>query len=88
VAGGSVGALLFYMLYHVIGAEAFDGAYRDFFQRYRSAGGTSAQLVQAFTRADPRAEAVFGDWFLTTRWRDRLGAGESTRGMLEGYTRR
>jgi hypothetical protein len=83
----SVGTLMFYLLYHVLGAERFYAAYRDFFQTHRTAGATSDDLERTFTRADARAEGVLKDWFLTTRWRNRLLAGETTREMLERYLR-
>jgi hypothetical protein len=78
---------MFYLLYHVLGAERFYAAYRDFFQTHRTAGATSDDLERTFTRADARAEGVLKDWFLTTRWRNRLLAGETTREMLERYLR-
>ena len=47
-----VGALTFYSLYKTLGADAFDRAYRDFFQQYRERGATSQGLIAAFKRVD------------------------------------
>jgi hypothetical protein len=84
----SVGMLMFYALYQVLGAEAFDRAYRDFFQRSRAGGVTSAEMVAAFRGTDSASERIFAEWFLTTRWHARLTAGESMRQIVEGYRRR
>jgi aminopeptidase N len=53
----SVGMLMFYVLFQTLGAEGFDRAYRDFFQRYQSAGGTSTNLAEAFRRVAPGLSA-------------------------------
>ena len=84
----SVGMLMFYALYQVLGADAFDRAYRGFFQRFRESGATSADLLAAFHAADPRSDAVLADWFTTTRWYARLGAGATIPQIVEGYRRR
>jgi hypothetical protein len=81
----SVGMLMFYTLYQVMGAERFDRAYRDFYQGHREGGGSTAQLAAAFTAADPASGPVLHDWLLTTRWYARLKAGESLPQMIEGY---
>jgi hypothetical protein len=83
----SVGLAMFYALYRTLGAEAFDRAYRDFFQAHRGTGAVSQDLAAAFHRADPRSDAVFADWFTTTRWYARLVAGESLARIAESYRR-
>ena len=84
----AVGNVMFYALYRVLGADGFDRAYRSFFQKYREAGATSADLVAVFHQADPRSDAIFADWFTTTSWFARLRAGETVARQLDAYQRR
>ena len=81
----SVGMLMFYALHELMGPEGFNRAYREFFQRYRTSGATTADLVAVYRRADPRSERVFSDWLFTTRWYGRLSAGDSLRRIIDGY---
>lgn len=81
----SVGMLMFYMLYQVVGSDAFDRAYREYFQQHRNGGAGNAELVSVFRRTDPRSDRVFADWLFTTRWYTRLAAGESLRHMVDAY---
>ncbi|NOT10146.1 MAG: hypothetical protein HOP28_18285 [Gemmatimonadales bacterium] len=82
-----VGMLMFHALHQVLGADAFDRVYRDFYQRYWRTGATSADLVAAFRAANPASDRIFADWFFTARWYTRLAAGESLRQMVEAYKR-
>jgi hypothetical protein len=84
----SVGMLMFYALYEVLGPEEFDRVYRAFFQKHRETGARSLDLVAAFRRADSRSERIFEDWYFTTRWYSRLRAGETLRQMVEQYSRK
>lgn len=81
----SVGMLMFYALHELMGPDGFNRAYREFFQRYRTSGATTADLVAVFRRAEPRSDRVFNDWLLTTRWYGRLSAGDSLRRIVAGY---
>lgn len=81
----SVGLLMFYALYQVLGADEFDRAYRTFFQQYGIQGARAADLIAAFHMESTRSDRVFGDWYSTTRWYRRLSAGESTRQMVDTY---
>jgi hypothetical protein len=83
----TVGQVMFYALYRTLGPDAFDRAYRDYFGRYRDTGGTAADLIATFHRVDPASDQIFRDWYATTTWFDRLGAGESVRRIVEGYAR-
>jgi hypothetical protein len=83
-----VGAVMFYALHRTMGAERFDRAYREFYQRYRERGATGADLVAAFRRADPRSGPIFADWYSTTRWYAQLTAGESVRQIVGSYEHR
>ena len=46
-----VGMLMFYALHELMGPDGCDRAYREFFQRYRTSGATTADLVEVFRRA-------------------------------------
>ena len=83
----AVGMFLFTLLYRVLGPDRFDRAYRSFFQSHQGEGATPQDLVAAFRAVDPRSEAIFHDWLLTTRWHRRLQAGESLEQMVSEYGR-
>jgi hypothetical protein len=68
----SVGMLMFDALYRALGPETFDRAYRDFFQRYRTRGATTAQLIAAFHQIAPASDGVFEEWMTTARWSSRV----------------
>lgn len=82
-----VGAVMFWLLYQALGADAFDRTYREFFQRHRLAGATSDDFVKAFATASPRTQRIVSEWFVTTRWYTRMTAGESVNAMLADYVR-
>jgi hypothetical protein len=81
----SVGMAMFYALYQALGPDAFDRAYRSFFQKYKIAGGTTADLIAAFHSVSPAADRIFAEWLTTTRWYARLSAGESVKQIVRGY---
>lgn len=83
------GELMFYALYEVLGADAFDRALGEWFDRYRGSGSTTRQFVELTqARTDIDLEALFEDWLFTPRWRERLESGESLAEMIAGYSRR
>lgn len=82
----SVGMLMFYALFRVLGPDAFDRAYRNFFQEHRDNGATIADLVAAFRGASTRSDRIFADWLFTTRWYSRLASGESFGRMIDAYS--
>jgi hypothetical protein len=81
----SVGMLMFYALYQVLGPEAFDRAYAGFFQQYRKNGATTADLVSAFRNASPKSDRILQDWLLTTRWYPLLSSGKPLPQIIEDY---
>jgi hypothetical protein len=83
----SVGMLMFYALYEVLGQETFDRAYGTFFQQYREKGATTADLVAAFGKVSPKGEPIFKDWLFTTRWYSLLSSGKSFRQIVSQYKR-
>jgi hypothetical protein len=81
----TVGLLMFYALYRVLGPDAFDRAYRSFVQQYRDSGATTADLMAAFHRESPASDPIFADWLTTTRWYSRLASGESLAQIIGSY---
>jgi aminopeptidase N len=81
----SVGMIMFYALYRTLGPDTFDRAYRDFFQRYRTQGAHTADLVAAFHAASPASDPILHDWLLTTAWVTRLQAARSIDEVLAAY---
>ena len=81
----SVGMLMFYALYQVLGQETFDRAYGTFFQQYRKKGATTSDLVAAFREVSPKSDPIFQDWLFTTRWYSLLSSGKSFRQIVSQY---
>ena len=81
----SVGMLMFYLLYQVLGPETFDRTYAGFFQQYRDKGATTADLVAAFTAASPKCDRIFQDWLLTTRWYSLISSGRPFQQIVDEY---
>jgi hypothetical protein len=84
----TTGFLMFYALYHTLGEATFDSTYRAFFQQYRVEGATTATLARAFVAADNRADRILNEWLFTTRWRERLAAGETMAAIVASYPSR
>ena len=81
-----VGLLMFYLLYRLLGADAFDRAYRAFVLQYRDTGATTADLLATFARESPSSgQPIFDDWLMTTRWYSRLASGESLQHIIDVY---
>jgi hypothetical protein len=82
----TVGFLLFYQLYEVLGPDGFDRAIGGWYQERRLRGGTTDEFVAWVKRsAGIPLDPLFDDWVYTTRWYQRLAAGETPRAMVEKY---
>ncbi|MFO7892209.1 MAG: hypothetical protein R6U63_00625 [Longimicrobiales bacterium] len=68
----SVGAVLFHVLDGVMGSAALDRAYRGLYQAEKSGTVSVQELEAAFTRVEPRTQAVFDEWVHTAEWYDTL----------------
>ncbi|MFQ5679596.1 MAG: hypothetical protein ACE5HP_09065 [Gemmatimonadota bacterium] len=79
------GALMFYCMYRVLGEAEFDDLMGAWFRRFRQDGSTTRQFVGFTTARSKRLVAVFEDWLLTSKWRERLLAGETLEAMIDGY---
>jgi hypothetical protein len=81
----SVGMLMFYALYQVLGQETFDRAYAGFFQQHRAKGATTADLVSAFRAASPKSDRILQDWLFTARWYSLLSSGKLFSRIVDEY---
>lgn len=84
-----LGQLMFGLLEKSVGAEKFREIVGGFYQKYRESGATTAEFVAfAKSRGGAPAERVLSDWLTSTRWLERLKAGESLDAMAKGYASR
>jgi hypothetical protein len=65
----SVGSLMFYALYRLVGHDAFRGLIGQYYRSYRSGGGRTADFVAlAKARSPVDLQRFFEDWLYSTRW--------------------
>jgi len=65
----SVGALMFYTMYRLMGHHAFTQLIGAYYQRYEAAGGSSDDFVRLAKQLSPVSlDRVFDDWLYSTRW--------------------
>ena len=82
----SVGMLLFYLLERCVGRPAFFTLWGEYLRQTRTTGGSDQAFADfAITRTgSPAVRELFTTWWLTTRWIDRLRAGEPFRALGAG----
>jgi hypothetical protein len=73
-----VGMLFFYSLQRCLGAEGFDRLWSGYLRKTARTGGSDADFAEYATQSSGAAGLgeLVGDWFFTTRWLDRLQAGD------------
>ena len=65
----SVGGLAFYLIYRVMGHDAFTRLIREYYAMYADGGGSTEQLIEMAKRVSPvPIGGLIDDWFRTTRW--------------------
>ena len=85
----SVGKYMCYVLYATLGPAGFNRVLGGFYQEHHATGATDLQFVEFAKRQSPYdLGGFFSDWFLTTRWSERLRRGETLHSMAEGYRSR
>ncbi len=85
----SVGLLMFYGFFRLVGADAFRATIRDYCARYHATGGSTAQLVEAARRATPiDLTEYWQDWLFTAAWRERLAKYGTFAEVIESYRAR
>lgn len=64
-----VGSVAFYLMYRVMGHDAFTRLIREYYATYAAGGGSTAQLVDMARRVSPMPiDGLVEDWLRTTRW--------------------
>jgi aminopeptidase N len=80
------GMLLFYVLYELLGEDAFDALLRGYFEAFRDSGSTTHDFVDHVAgKSNIALRPVFDDWLFTTQWARRLTAGESLNEIVASY---
>jgi hypothetical protein len=65
----SVGALMFYTMYRLMGHQAFTRLVGAYYQRYEASGGSTDDFVRLAKELSPVSlEQVFRDWLYSSRW--------------------
>lgn len=65
----SVGALMFYTMYRLMGHQAFTHLIGAYYQRHEATGGSSDDFVRLAKQLSPVSlDRVFDDWLYSTRW--------------------
>ncbi len=84
-----VGYLMFTALHDLLGADAFNRALGGWYQERRERGGTTDEFVAYLKRSVPTdLGPFFQDWLYTTRWYQRLQAGETLSDIVASYRTR
>lgn len=81
----SVGGLAFYLMYHVMGHDAFTRLVRDYYAKYAISGGSTDQFFAMARRVSPvPIDALINDWITTTRWTSLIGTQDAL-GLVGRY---
>ena len=80
-----IGPLFFYLLYTVVGAEAFDQCLGSFFSEHEAKGYTTADFVESVPSCGPGASRILGEWFTSTMGLHRLDSGASMEELVRLY---
>jgi hypothetical protein len=82
----SVGSLMFYSLYRLVGHEAFSRIIGDFYTRYSDTGANTADFVRLAKQASPTdLTTFFDDWMYGTRWTEIVSAAQTARDLYARY---
>jgi aminopeptidase N len=85
----SEGALLFHLLYGVVGPERFRGIIGGFSQQYATTGASTGDLVRFANRtARMNLKPLFDDWVYTTGWWPAIKNGATYAELVRRYRRR
>lgn len=82
----SVGALMFHVLYEVVGQERFNQIIGGYYQTYADVGATTEQFVSyANGVGGGDLDALFHDWLYTTQWTEYVMAGDGIEELAARY---
>jgi len=81
-----VGMLLFHSLQQCLGTAAFDALWGDYLSKTRKTGGSDEDFAAFAIRqtGNPAVRELFETWLFTTRWIERLSAGEPLATLRRG----
>jgi hypothetical protein len=81
-----MGQVLFYLLYDVLGEQAFMETAGSFYRDYRDTGATSRQFVEHIKkRAGRNLDKLFEEWVFTPRAAELIAAGISLDELVRRY---
>jgi hypothetical protein len=84
----SVGSVMFYGLYRLVGHDVFRGIIGDYYRAYVATGGTTADFVRIAKQRSPvDLDRYFADWLYSARWVDVVASAQSARDLYAGYHR-
>ncbi|HEY6050377.1 MAG TPA: hypothetical protein VIZ58_03955 [Thermoanaerobaculia bacterium] len=84
----STGMLMFYELYRLAGADAFNEIIGAYSAKHRQGGSTAQLVAEARAHAGFDAPPLFDDWLYTTRWYAILASGVAPQDLAARYRRR
>lgn len=86
-ASYSVGQLMFYLLYRIVGPEDFRRTVGGFYQRYAVDGATTDDFVTYVRQVGgPATDALFRDWLYTVDWWALVESGTDIEDLVARYT--
>ncbi|MCR4341582.1 MAG: hypothetical protein NUW01_17035 [Gemmatimonadaceae bacterium] len=82
----SVGSLMFYSLYRLVGHDAFSRIIGNFYRQYAGTGANTADFVR-LAKQTSRTDltAFFDDWLYSTRWTEVVSSAETSRDLYARY---
>ncbi|MBI3981916.1 MAG: hypothetical protein HY337_03330 [Gemmatimonadetes bacterium] len=81
-----MGAVLFYLLYGVVGPERFRAIIGGFYRQYAEAGGGTDDFVAfASKTAGLNLTKAFDDWVYTVGWWDAIQGGATYQELVQRY---
>ena len=84
----SVGSVMFYGLYRLVGHDVFRRIIGDYYRAHGSKGGNTADFVRIAKQLSPvDLDRYFADWLYSARWVDIVSSAESPRDLYARYHR-
>ena len=80
------GMLFFYLLYEIMGEEAFLDTIGAFYQKYVQSGATAVEFVEFFkTSANTDLELLMQDWIFTAESSELIQSDMTVKEIMERY---
>lgn len=82
----TVAAVMFGVIYELVGRDEFNQIVGGFYRRYRTSGATTADFIRHANRVTSQdLDVLFEDWIHTTAWYERVSSGASIRDLVRTY---